>query len=140
MGHHLRRADAGAGDRPRPRTSAALAAAHAHVAGPDPRDAREREPPIRILTPGRCYRYEAVDASHGFEFFQVEGLMVDEGTSMAHLRGLLDAFAHAMFGAGRPTRFRPGYYPFTEPSVAFDIRLRRVRRRGLPGLRPDAAG
>ena len=80
-----------------------------------------REPPIRILTPGRCYRYEAVDASHGFEFFQVEGLMVDEGTSMATLRGLLDAFAHAMFGAGRATRFRPGYYPFTEPSVAFDI-------------------
>jgi phenylalanyl-tRNA synthetase alpha chain len=82
---------------------------------------RASEPPIRILTPGRCYRYEAVDASHGFEFFQIEGLMVDEGTSMGTLRGLLDAFAHAMFGAGRPTRFRPGYYPFTEPSVAFDI-------------------
>jgi phenylalanyl-tRNA synthetase alpha chain len=82
---------------------------------------REASPPIRILTPGRCFRYEAVDASHGFEFFQVEGLMVDEGTTMAHLRGLLDAFAHAMFGAQRATRFRPGYYPFTEPSVAFDI-------------------
>jgi phenylalanyl-tRNA synthetase alpha chain len=82
---------------------------------------RDTEPPMRILTPGRCYRYEAVDASHGFEFFQVEGLMVDEGTSMADLRGLLDAFAHAMFGADRSTRFRPGYYPFTEPSVAFDI-------------------
>lgn len=82
---------------------------------------RASTPPIRILTPGRCFRYEAVDASHAFEFFQVEGLMIDEGTSMADLRGLLDAFAHAMFGAGRPTRFRPGYYPFTEPSVAFDI-------------------
>ena len=82
---------------------------------------RASAPPIRILTPGRCYRYEAVDASHGFEFFQVEGLMIDEGTSMAHLRGLLDAFAHALFGEQRPTRFRPGYYPFTEPSVAFDI-------------------
>jgi phenylalanyl-tRNA synthetase alpha chain len=82
---------------------------------------RASQPPIRILTPGRCFRYEAVDASHGFEFFQVEGLMIDEGTSMAHLRGLLDAFAHALFGADRPTRFRPGYYPFTEPSVAFDI-------------------
>ena len=79
------------------------------------------EPPIRVLTPGRCYRYEAVDASHGFEFFQIEGLMVDEGTTLGHLRGLLDAFAHAMFGADRATRFRPGYYPFTEPSVAFDI-------------------
>jgi phenylalanyl-tRNA synthetase alpha chain len=82
---------------------------------------RATSPPMRILTPGRCYRYEAVDASHGFEFFQVEGLMVDEATTMAHLRGLLDAFAHAMFGAHRATRFRPGYYPFTEPSVAFDI-------------------
>ena len=82
---------------------------------------RQTEPPIRALLPGRCYRYEAVDASHGFEFFQLEGLMVDEGTSLGHLRGLLDAFAHAMFGAGRATRFRPGYYPFTEPSVAFDI-------------------
>jgi phenylalanyl-tRNA synthetase alpha chain len=82
---------------------------------------RASQPPIRILTPGRCFRYEQVDASHGFEFFQVEGLMVDEDTSMATLRGLLDAFAHAMFGQGRPTRFRPGYYPFTEPSVAFDI-------------------
>ncbi len=82
---------------------------------------RELEPPMRVLTPGRCYRYEATDASHGSEFFQVEGLMVDEGTSLAHLRGLLDEFAHHLFGADRGTRFRPGYYPFTEPSVAFDI-------------------
>lgn len=81
---------------------------------------RER-PPIRALLPGRCFRYEAVDASHASEFFQVEGLMIDEGTSMADLKGLLDQFAHAMFGEDRATRFRPGYYPFTEPSVAFDI-------------------
>jgi phenylalanyl-tRNA synthetase alpha chain len=78
------------------------------------------KPPIRALLPGRCFRYEAVDASHGFEFFQVEGLMVDEGTTMADLKGLLDEFAHALFGPRR-TRFRPGYYPFTEPSVAFDV-------------------
>ena len=82
---------------------------------------RTVEPPIRALLPGRCYRYEAIDASHASEFFQVEGLMVDEGTTMGDLRGLLEAFAHAMFGAGRKTRFRPGYYPFTEPSVAFDV-------------------
>lgn len=78
-------------------------------------------PPIRALLPGRCFRYEAIDASHASEFFQVEGLMIDEGTTMGDLRGLLDQFAHAMFGADRPTRFRPGYYPFTEPSVAFDV-------------------
>lgn len=78
-------------------------------------------PPIRALLPGRCFRYEAVDASHASEFFQVEGLMVDEGTTMADLKGLLDQFAKAMYGADKRTRFRPGYYPFTEPSVAFDV-------------------
>jgi phenylalanyl-tRNA synthetase alpha chain len=78
-------------------------------------------PPIRALLPGRCFRYEATDASHGSEFFQVEGLMVDEGTTMGDLTGLLDQFARAMYGADKRTRFRPGYYPFTEPSVAFDV-------------------
>jgi phenylalanyl-tRNA synthetase alpha chain len=81
----------------------------------------EENPPIRALLPGRCYRYEAIDASHASEFFQVEGLMVDEGTTMGDLRGLLDQFAKAMYGADKRTRFRPGYYPFTEPSVAFDV-------------------
>ncbi len=78
-------------------------------------------PPIRIITPGRCYRHEAVDASHGFEFFQVEGLVVDRTTSLADLKGMLEEFARAMYGPATTTRFRPGYYPFTEPSVAFDI-------------------
>ena len=96
---------------------------------------RESEPPIRVLTPGRCYRYEAVDASHGFEFFQIEGLMVDEGTTLGHLRGLLDTFAHAMFGADRATRFRPGYYPFTEPSVAFDIGCVVCEGEGCPACK-----
>ena len=93
------------------------------------------QPPIRALLPGRCFRYEAVDASHGFEFFQVEGLMVDEGTTLANLRGLLDEFAQAMFGAGRATRFRPGYYPFTEPSVAFDIGCLICGGSGCPACR-----
>jgi phenylalanyl-tRNA synthetase alpha chain len=82
---------------------------------------RSEQPPIRALLPGRCFRYENVAADRNFEFFQVEGLMVDRGTTMADLRGLLDQFAQAMFGAGRATRFRPGYYPFTEPSVSFDV-------------------
>jgi phenylalanyl-tRNA synthetase alpha chain len=82
---------------------------------------RSMTPPIRALLPGRCFRYEAIDASHASEFFQVEGLMVDEGTTMGDLKGLLDQFAKAMYGADKKTRFRPGYYPFTEPSVAFDV-------------------
>ena len=81
----------------------------------------QEQPPIRALLPGRCFRYEAIDASHASEFFQVEGLMVDEGTTMGDLKGLLDQFAKAMYGADKRTRFRPGYYPFTEPSVAFDV-------------------
>ncbi len=77
--------------------------------------------PIRVITPGRCFRYEAVDASHAFEFFQVEGLVVDRDTSLADLKGMLEEIARALYGRDVRTRFRPGYYPFTEPSVAFDI-------------------
>ena len=82
---------------------------------------RTLKPPIRVITPGRCFRYEAVDASHGFEFFQVEGLVVDRDTSLADLKGMLEEFARALYGEETRTRFRPGYYPFTEPSVAFDV-------------------
>ncbi len=77
--------------------------------------------PIRVITPGRCFRYEAVDASHASEFFQVEGLVVDRDTSLADLKGMLEEIARAVYGRDVRTRFRPGYYPFTEPSVAFDI-------------------
>ena len=92
-----------------------------HTSPAQIRAMRALTPPIRVLTPGRCFRYEAVDASHGFEFFQVEGLVVDRDTSLADLKGMLEEFARAMFGDGTKTRFRPGYYPFTEPSAAFDI-------------------
>ena len=92
----------------------------------------QEKPPIRALLPGRCYRYEAIDASHASEFFQVEGLMVDEGTTMADLKGLLDQFAKAMYGHDKGTRFRPGYYPFTEPSVAFDVQCLVCGGSGCP--------
>jgi phenylalanyl-tRNA synthetase alpha chain len=92
-----------------------------HTSPAQIRAMRALDAPIRVLTPGRCFRYEAVDASHGFEFFQVEGLVVDRDTSLADLKGLLEEIARALYGRDVPTRFRPGYYPFTEPSVAFDI-------------------
>jgi phenylalanyl-tRNA synthetase alpha chain len=92
-----------------------------HTSPTQIRAMRALDPPIRVLTPGRCFRYEAVDASHGFEFFQVEGLVVDRDTSLADLKGLLEEVARALYGRDVRTRFRPGYYPFTEPSVAFDI-------------------
>ncbi|MEU8262720.1 phenylalanine--tRNA ligase subunit alpha [Micromonospora sp. NPDC048999] len=80
-----------------------------------------RKPPIYVVVPGRVYRTDELDATHAPVFHQVEGLVVDKGITMAHLRGTLDHFARAMFGEGAKTRFRPHYFPFTEPSAEFDI-------------------
>jgi phenylalanyl-tRNA synthetase alpha chain len=81
-----------------------------------------RRPPIRIIVPGRCYRFEATDATHESVFFQYEGLAIDEKLSMADLKGVLYSFARQIFGGERKVRFRPDYFPFTEPSaeIAFD--------------------
>jgi phenylalanyl-tRNA synthetase alpha chain len=79
-------------------------------------------PPVRIICPGRVYRNEAVDATHHFEFHQVEGLFVDRDVSMADLKGTLDRFLKEFFGPGTVTRFVPSYYPFVEPGAAVDIR------------------
>ncbi|MCY7341138.1 MAG: phenylalanine--tRNA ligase subunit alpha [Pseudonocardia sp.] len=81
-----------------------------------------RDPPIYAVSPGRVYRTDELDATHTPVFNQVEGLVVDEGITMAHLRGTLDHFAGAMFGEGTVTRLRPSYFPFTEPSAEMDLR------------------
>lgn len=78
-------------------------------------------PPIFIVVPGRCYRSDPFDATHSPVFHQVEGLAVGEGITLADLKGTLDEFARAIFGPQRSTRFRPGYFPFTEPSVEVDV-------------------
>ena len=80
-----------------------------------------RKPPIYVVCPGRVYRTDELDATHTPVFHQVEGLVVDRGISMAHLKGTLDHFAEAMFGEGITTRFRPSYVPFTEPSAEVDL-------------------
>ncbi|MEV6706361.1 phenylalanine--tRNA ligase subunit alpha [Micromonospora wenchangensis] len=80
-----------------------------------------RKPPIYVVVPGRVYRTDELDATHAPVFHQVEGLVVDRGITMAHLRGTLDHFARAMFGEGAKTRWRPHYFPFTEPSGEFDV-------------------
>ncbi|MBI2766546.1 MAG: phenylalanine--tRNA ligase subunit alpha [Chloroflexi bacterium] len=82
----------------------------------------KRRPPVRVLVPGRCFRYEATDATHESVFFQYEGLAIDEQLSMADLKGVLYSFARQLFGGDRKIRFRPDYFPFTEPSaeIAFD--------------------
>ena len=81
----------------------------------------ERPLPVYVVCPGRTFRTDALDATHTPVFHQVEGLAVDKGITMAHLKGTLDHFARAMFGADARTRWRPSYFPFTEPSAEFDV-------------------
>jgi len=76
-----------------------------------------RQPPVRVVVPGRCFRRDTVDATHSHTFYQIEGLLVDEGITMADLRGTLEAFAHALYGEHCHVRFRPDFFPFTEPSA-----------------------
>ncbi len=81
-----------------------------------------RKPPIYVVCPGRVFRTDEYDATHSPMFHQVEGLVVDEGITLAHLKGTLDHFASQLFGGGIDTRFRPSYFPFTEPSAEVDVR------------------
>jgi len=78
-------------------------------------------PPIFIVVPGRCYRSDPFDATHSPMFHQIEGLAVGEDITLADLKGTLDELARAIFGPERKTRFRPGFFPFTEPSVEVDV-------------------
>jgi phenylalanyl-tRNA synthetase alpha chain len=79
-----------------------------------------KKPPLRFIAPGKVYRCDA-DVSHTPMFHQVEGLMVDEGITFSNLKGVLEAFVHQMFGPKIPVRFRPSFFPFTEPSAEVDI-------------------
>ncbi len=81
----------------------------------------QNKPPLAIVVPGRVYRPDAVDASHLFMFHQIEGLMVDEGITFSDLKGVLEVFVQAVFGQGISMRFRPHFFPFTEPSAEVDI-------------------
>jgi len=78
-------------------------------------------PPLAVIVPGRVYRPDAVDASHSFMFHQIEGFMVDEGIKFSDLKGVLEIFAKAVFGQEIKMRFRPHFFPFTEPSAEVDI-------------------
>jgi phenylalanyl-tRNA synthetase alpha chain len=84
------------------------------------RTMEQREPPVRVIAPGRVYRRDS-DLTHTPMFHQVEGLLVDKGVTFADLKGVLTAFVHQMFGPEVGVRFRPSYFPFTEPSAEVDI-------------------
>ena len=82
---------------------------------------QRREPPLRVIAPGKVFRRDTADATHNPMFFQIEGLLVDRGISMAHLKGTVTEFLRRLFGTDVRTRFRPSYFPFTEPSAEFDF-------------------
>jgi phenylalanyl-tRNA synthetase alpha chain len=87
------------------------------------------KPPVRIIAPGNVYRRDFFDASHAPMFSQLEGLSVDEGISFVDLKATLTRFANALFGSSR-TRFRPSYFPFTEPSAEMDVECSLCRGSG----------
>ncbi|MHB0928616.1 MAG: phenylalanine--tRNA ligase subunit alpha [Candidatus Nanopelagicales bacterium] len=92
-----------------------------HTSPVQARTMLSRQPPIYVVVPGRVFRTDELDATHSPVFSQVEGLAVDEGLTMAHLQGTLLHFAQTMFGPDAKVRWRPSYFPFTEPSAEFDI-------------------
>jgi len=108
---------------------AAVAAAKAAAAADPEAAPGGLADPIKIISPGRVYRPDTVDATHSFMFHQIEGLWLDRGVSMADLKTCLFQFAKAYFGPEAQVRLRPSYFPFTEPSAEVDLRVR---------LRPDA--
>src|SRR3989338_6489474 len=85
------------------------------------REMEKRKPPIRIIAPGKVYRPDEVDASHSFMFHQIEGLMVDRDITFGDLKGILHIFLRKLFGKNIRMRYRPHFFPFTEPSVEVDV-------------------
>ena len=92
-----------------------------HTSPMQARTMEAQDPPVRVVVPGKCYRYEATDATHEWHFYQVEGLAVDQGITFADLKGTLFEFARRLFGAERRVRFRCDYFPFVEPGVDMSI-------------------
>ena len=105
-----------------------------HTSSVQVRTMLSRKPPFRIVAPGRCFRRDAVDATHSANFHQVEGLWIDRNVTLADLRGVLDFFVKETFGPDAEIRLRPSFFPFTEPSFEMDLRspnLGRLSNRWL---------
>ncbi len=100
-----------------------------HTSPGQVRTMERKQPPIKILSPGRVYRADD-DASHSPMFHQIEGLVVDKGVSLCDLKGLLDEFVKIMFDSDTKTRFRPSFFPFTEPSVEVDVTCCKCHGKG----------
>ncbi len=108
-------------DLPSPEPKKGRLLLRSHTSPVQVRAMERRKPPLRIVVPGKVYRPDPLDPSHSFMFHQVEGLMVDDRVSFADLKGVLEQFLKALFGVQTKTRFRPHFFPFTEPSAEVDI-------------------
>ncbi|HMF28741.1 MAG TPA: phenylalanine--tRNA ligase subunit alpha [Candidatus Cybelea sp.] len=97
------------------------------------RTMQQHRPPIAIVAPGKCFRRDAVDARHLFQFHQVEGLLVAEGIHFGHLKGMLTGLCRELFGSDQRVRFRPSYFPFTEPSAEVDTTCPKCKGEAPPG-------
>lgn len=98
-----------------------------HTSSVQIRTMEKAPPPIRIIAPGAAYRRDEIDATHSAQFHQIEGLYVDERVSIADLKGTLEFFLRELFGADTAVRFRPHYFPFTEPSFEIDVQSKALR-------------
>ena len=99
------------------------------------RTMQQNRPPVAVVVPGKCYRRDAVDARHLYQFHQIEGLLVGEDVTMGHLKGMLTGLCRELFGADQQVRFRPSFFPFTEPSAEVDTTCPLCRGEGA-----DASG
>ena len=86
------------------------------------------KPPFAIIAPGKCFRNEATDATHEMQFYQIEGLMIGENIDMSNLKGVLSHFYKKILGSDIDLRFRPSFFPFTEPSIEFDLKFNEIGR------------
>lgn len=119
-------------DLPSPEPKKGGTVLRSHTSPVQVRVMEKRKPPLRIVVPGRVFRPDPLDPSHSFMFHQIEGLMVDAHTSFADLKGVLDCVLKALFGPGTQTRFRPHFFPFTEPSAEVDIACSACAKSGCP--------
>ena len=119
-------------DAPSPEPSKGRLVLRSHTSPVQIRVMEQRRPPLRIIVPGKVYRPDALDPSHSFMFHQIEGLVVDDRTSFSDLQDLLERFLRALFGTATRTRFRPHYFPFTEPSAEVDIACSQCHGDGCP--------
>jgi phenylalanyl-tRNA synthetase alpha chain len=109
-----------------------------HTSGMQIRHMESHQPPIRIIAPGRVYRRDNLDLTHTPMFTQVEGLVVGENVTLADLKGTLDIFVRELFGQDRKVRFRPSFFPYTEPSAEVDITCAVCKGTGLVSMSADS--